>query len=77
MDYEERMTAAFAALDLQKTRNYSQVAKKYGLERTTLSKRYPIRSQLDTISVLAFLARAYGGGENNLLMYFKSSHLSV
>jgi hypothetical protein len=40
MDYEERMTAAFAALDLQETRNYSQVTKKYKLERTTLVKRY-------------------------------------
>jgi hypothetical protein len=40
MDYEERMTAAFTALDLQEARNYSQVAKKYELERTTLAKRY-------------------------------------
>jgi hypothetical protein len=40
MDYEERMTAAFAALDLQEPRNYSQVAIKYKLERTTLAKRY-------------------------------------
>jgi hypothetical protein len=40
MDYEQRMEAAFAALDLQETRNYTQVAEKYELERTTLSKRY-------------------------------------
>jgi hypothetical protein len=40
MDFEERMTAAFAALDLQEHRNYSQVAQKYNLEHTTLSKRY-------------------------------------
>jgi hypothetical protein len=40
MDYEQRMEAAFAALDLQETRNYSQVAKKYKLNWTTLSKQY-------------------------------------
>jgi hypothetical protein len=40
MDYEQRMEAAFAALDLQETRNYSKVAKEYELERTTLAKRY-------------------------------------
>ena len=40
MDYEERMIADFAALDLQEPRNYSQVATKYELERTTLAKRY-------------------------------------
>jgi hypothetical protein len=34
------MEAAFAALDLQETRNYTQVAEKYKLERTTLSKQY-------------------------------------
>jgi hypothetical protein len=54
MDYEERMTAAFAALDLQKTRNYSQVAKKYGLERTTLSKRY----KGETVSRKVFLSES-------------------
>jgi hypothetical protein len=40
MDYKQRMEAAFAALDLQETRNYSKVAKEYELERTTLAKRY-------------------------------------
>jgi hypothetical protein len=44
MDYEERMTAAFTVLDLQETRNYSQVTKKYELERTTLAKQSPGRS---------------------------------
>jgi hypothetical protein len=38
MDYEERMAAAFAALDLQESRNYSEVATKYTLEPTTLAK---------------------------------------
>jgi hypothetical protein len=40
MDYEQRMEAAFAALDWQETRNYSKVAKEYKLERTTLAKQY-------------------------------------
>jgi hypothetical protein len=40
MDYEQCMEAAFAALDLQETRNYSKVAKEYELEWTTLTKRY-------------------------------------
>jgi hypothetical protein len=34
------MEAAFAALDLQETRNYSKVAKEYELKWTTLTKRY-------------------------------------
>jgi hypothetical protein len=40
MDYEQRMEAAFAMLDLQESRNYTQVAEKYKLERTTLAKQY-------------------------------------
>jgi hypothetical protein len=54
MDYEERMTAAFAALDLQEPRNYSQVATKYELERTTLAKRY----KGQTVSRKVFLSES-------------------
>jgi hypothetical protein len=54
MDYEERMTAAFAALDLQEPRNYSQVATKYKLERTTLAKRY----KGQTVSRKVFLSES-------------------
>jgi hypothetical protein len=54
MDYEQRMEAAFAALDLQETRNYTQVAEKYELERTTLSKWY--RGQ--TVSWKVFLSES-------------------
>jgi len=51
MDYEERMTADFAALDLQEPQNYSQVATKYELERTTLARRY----KGQTVSLKVFL----------------------
>jgi hypothetical protein len=40
MDYKQHMEAAFAALDLQETHNYSKVAKEYKLELTTLAKQY-------------------------------------
>ncbi len=55
MDYEQRMAAAFAALDLQETPNYSQVAKKYELEWTTLSKRY----KGQTVSRKVFLSESW------------------
>src|SRR3979490_1579671 len=54
MDYEQRMEAAFAALDLQETRNYSKVAKEYELERTTLAKRY----KGQTVSKKVFLSES-------------------
>ena len=54
MDYEQRMTAAFAALDLQETRNYSKVAKKCELERTTLANRY----KGQTVSRKVFLSES-------------------
>jgi len=52
MDYGQRMAAVFAALDFQESPNYSQVAKKYELERTTLSKR--VKGQ--TVSQKVFLS---------------------
>jgi hypothetical protein len=54
MDYEERMTAAFAALDLQERLNYSQIAKQYKLERSTLAKRY----KGQTVSRQVFLSES-------------------
>jgi hypothetical protein len=65
MDYEERMTAAFAALDLQEARNYSQVAKKYKLERTTLAKRYKgqtVSRKVFFIRISTVLNRSAGRG---------------
>ena len=40
MSYEERMSQALAALDLQEHPKYAPVAREYGLERTTLAKRH-------------------------------------
>ena len=54
MDYEQRIEAAFAALDLQETRNYTQVAKEYQLEQTTLAKRY----KEQTVSKKVFLSES-------------------
>jgi hypothetical protein len=54
MDYEQRMAATFAALDLQETPNYSQIAKKYELEWTTLSKWY----KGQTVSWKVFLSES-------------------
>ena len=48
------MEAALAALDLQDRCNYSEVAQKYGLNRTTLSKRY----KGQTVSWKAFLSES-------------------
>jgi Tc5 transposase DNA-binding domain len=54
MDYEERMTAAFAVLDLQERPKYAEVAKEYKLERTTLAKRY----KGQTVSRKVFLSES-------------------
>ena len=54
MDYEQRMEAAFAVLDLQETRNYTQVAKEYKLECTTLAKQY----KGQTVSKKVFLSES-------------------
>ena len=48
------MEAAFAALDLQETRNYSKVAKEYELKRTTLAKWY----KGQTVSKKVFLSES-------------------
>ena len=40
MSYEERMSKALAALDLQEHPKYAPVAREYSLERTTLAKRH-------------------------------------
>ena len=40
MSYEERMSQALAALNLQEHPKYAPVAREYGLERTTLGKRH-------------------------------------
>jgi hypothetical protein len=52
MDYEQRIEAAFAVLDLQETRNYTQVTKEYRLEQTTLTKQY----KEQTVSKKVFLS---------------------
>ena len=40
MIYEERMSKALAALDLQEHPKYAPMAKEYDLEHITLAKRY-------------------------------------
>ena len=54
MDYEQRMVAAFAVLDLQETRNYTEVAKEFKLKQTTLSKWY----KGQTVSRKVFLSES-------------------
>ena len=39
MDYEQRMQAALAEIESLKDPNYTKIAKKYGLGRSTLSRR--------------------------------------
>ena len=48
------MMAAFAVLDLQETRNYTEVAKEFKLEQTTLSKQY----KEQTVSRKVFLSES-------------------
>jgi len=65
MDYKQRMEAAFAELDLQETRNYTQVAEKYELERTTLSKRYKGQTVSWKVSgISTMLDNSTGTGSN-------------
>jgi hypothetical protein len=40
MDYEARMQAAISDLESQDRRNFAAAARKWDLERTTLSKRF-------------------------------------
>ncbi len=40
MDHEDQIQAALAELDSSDTINYTQVAKKHGIHRSTLSRRY-------------------------------------
>ena len=49
MTYEERMSKALAALDLQEHPKYAPVAREYGLERTTLAKRHKDQTTLRAI----------------------------
>jgi hypothetical protein len=40
MDHEARIQAAISDLESQTRRNYASTARKWGLERTTLAKRF-------------------------------------
>jgi hypothetical protein len=40
MDHEARIQAAISDLESQTRKNYASTAKKWGLERTTLAKRF-------------------------------------
>ena len=40
MDYEERIQAAITELDSSDTKNYTQIAKKHDVNRSTLSRRH-------------------------------------
>jgi hypothetical protein len=40
MNYEARMQAAISDLESQSRKNFAATAKRWDLERTTLSKRY-------------------------------------